>query len=43
MRPTALSTARNPGTVALSPDHAFMVGRGNLASTLNQDAVSIEQ
>jgi hypothetical protein len=31
------------GTVALPPDHAFMVGRGNLATTLNQCAVSIEQ
>src|SRR4051794_26318040 len=31
------------GTVALPPDHAFMVGRGNLAATLNQRAVSIEQ
>ena len=31
------------GTVALSPDHAFMVGRGDFASTLNQDAVRIEQ
>lgn len=32
-----------PGTVALAPDYAFMVGRGNLAATLNQCAIGIEQ
>ena len=32
-----------PGTVALAPDHAFVVGRRNLAAALNQSAVSIEQ
>ena len=32
-----------PRTVALAPDHAFMVGRRNLATTLNQGAVSIEE
>jgi hypothetical protein len=30
-------------TVALPPDHAFMIGRRDLASTLDQGSVRIEQ
>src|SRR3954468_6830997 len=32
-----------PGPVALPPDQALMVSRGNLAATLDQAAISIEQ
>ena len=32
-----------PGTVALPPDQALMVGRADLAATLNQGAVGIKQ
>ena len=32
-----------PGAIALPPDHAFMVGRGDLAATLDQGAVGVEQ
>jgi hypothetical protein len=32
-----------PRTIALTPDHAFVVGRRNLATALDQGAVSIEQ
>ena len=42
MRPTALSTAQ-PRAVALPPDQALVVGRGDLAAMLEQTAVGIEQ
>ena len=41
--PDCAVDSSQPGTVALPPDHALMVGRGNLAATLNQGAVGIEQ
>ncbi|MNX70893.1 hypothetical protein D3C86_1021920 [compost metagenome] len=31
------------GTVALPPDHAFVIGRRDFAAMLNQAAVSIEE
>ena len=41
--PDGAVDSSQPRTVALAPDHAFMVGRRNLAATLDQGAVSIEQ
>ncbi len=44
MRPTALSTARRPATVALAPDHPLVIGRRDLAAAaLDQCAVRVEQ
>ena len=43
MRPTALIDGPQPGAVALPPDHAFVVGRGDLAAMLDQASVGVEQ
>src|SRR3982074_3246084 len=38
----AVDTAQ-PRAIALTPDHAFMIGRRNLATVLDECAVGIEQ